>query len=99
MYKVVTPNSHAPAGIIFAPVSNITRMVKYVRIYKAPQLKSKFKHSVTLSAATWPLRRLCYRPAVIFRRLSELLWPQERIRLRIQNICYFNFYFFNMLNS
>jgi hypothetical protein len=45
-----------------------THVVHYTctSIYKGVQLKSKLKHTGTWSEAAWPLRLLCYRPAVFF---------------------------------
>jgi len=43
--------------------------VIYVCIQKAIQLKPKLQHTGTRSAAALPPHRLCYRPAVFFRRL------------------------------
>jgi hypothetical protein len=67
---------------------------KYVCIYKAVQLKSKLHYTGTWSAAAWPPRRLCYRPAALFchLRLTALLFSQGKIRCAFNKCCYLNFF-------
>ena len=55
-------------------------------VHKAVQFKSKLQHTGTLSAATWPQRRFCYRPAVFFHQLclTALSFPREKIAREFQ---------------
>jgi len=65
----------------------------YVCTVQGSPAKSKHKHTVTLSVAAWHSRRLCYRPAVLFRhfRLTMLLFLQEKNRRALQKIFLFFF--------
>jgi hypothetical protein len=80
----------------FAQVETDYTMVKYVCQHKDVQLKSNLHYTCTWSAAAWPPRYLCYRPAVFFcqLRLTALLFSQEKIRRVFKKRYYFNIYFF-----
>jgi hypothetical protein len=64
-------------------------MISY--IYKGVKFRSELQHTGTWSAAAWPLRRLCYRPAVFFRHfhLAALSFRQWKIRSDLENILFF----------
>ena len=66
-------------------------------MYKRVHLKSKSQHSVTWSAAVWPLRRLCCRPTVFLchLRITALSLPTGNIQRAFQK-CYL--FFFACLN-
>jgi hypothetical protein len=44
----------------------ILHMISYIYLYKGDQVKSRLHHTGIWSAAAWPPRHLCYRPAVFF---------------------------------
>ena len=66
--------------------------------YKAVQLTAKLQHTETRSAATWPLRCQCYRPAVFFCHLRFIaLWfPEGKFRGALQD---YSLNFFKVLKS
>jgi hypothetical protein len=71
--------------------------VNYVCISKGVCLKSQVRHTGTRPVAAWPPRRMCYRPAVVFRHLTltAISFPHNKTILFI----YFFFFFFKLSNS
>jgi hypothetical protein len=53
-----------------------------VCVYTAVHLKSKLELIGNWSAAAWPARRLCYRPAVFFHHLQSLPWHSHKEKIR-----------------